>query len=294
MSSSESDIDLPDGDRGLGDLLGAFLGQSGGNAPGGNAPGGSDDMLGSLLGGLMGGATDAPSGGAAPSSGNDFADLLGSLSQPGSGSGQPAPAGGTDLDALLGGLMGGEGDTPAAGGGMGDLLGSLMGGGGSAGGGGMGALLGGLLGGGGAAGGGGMGALLGGLLGGGQPDTFGGGGGGMMLPFAETLSEKLGISPQVANSLIGAALGLLMSSLFKQRQGDRSAEGLSMNSLMDPDFLRQSGVVSQVSQETGMSEDEAIRGLQQAIGLAGKHAPASSGPAAPPKDDLKGLLDDWK
>jgi hypothetical protein len=122
----------------------------------------------------------------------------------------------------------------------------------------------------------------------------------MMLPFAETLAKKLGISPQIANSLIGAALGLLMSSVFKQRRGDRSAEGLSMNSLMDPDFLRQSGVVSQVSQETGLDEDEAIRGLQQAIGLAGKAAPAPPAPATPPgpteapKDDLKGLLDDWK
>jgi hypothetical protein len=278
MSSSENDIDLPDGDRGLGDLLGAFLGQAGGNAPGG----GSDDMLSSLLGGLMGGATGAPSGGTPSSSGNDFADLLGSLSQPGSGSGQPAPAGGADLDDLLGGLLGGGGGAPASGGGIGDLLGGLLGGGG------------------GSAGGGGVGALLGGLLGGGgQPNTFGGGG-GMMLPFAETLAKKLGISPQVANSLIGAALGLLMSSVVKQRQGDRSAQGLSMNSLMDPDFLRQSGAVSQVSQETGLDEDEAIRGLQQAIGLAGKAAPAPSapatppGPAEPPKDDLKGLLDDWK
>ncbi|MEZ4515615.1 MAG: hypothetical protein R3C44_01850 [Chloroflexota bacterium] len=39
-------------------------------------------------------------------------------------------------------------------------------------------------------------------------------------------------------------MGLIMSKLTQQRQGDRSAEGLTMNSLMDPDFLRSSGVAA--------------------------------------------------
>lgn len=253
--SETSRNDLPEGDRGLGDLLGAFLGGDSG-AP----AGGADDPLSSLLGGLMGGG--------APASGNVPA---------GSGS---ATGGALDLDDMLESMGGVQGQAPAAGGSA-DPLGALMGG---------------LLGGGGASAGG-LGGLLGGLLGGGggQPDTFGGGG-GMMLPFAQTLSEKLGVSPATANALVGAAMGLITSSLLKQRSGDRSAEGLTMNSLMDPDYLRQSGIISQVSQETGLDEDATIRGLQEAIGLAGSQATTPPGGAEQPDadtGDLKDLLDKW-
>jgi hypothetical protein len=212
-------------------------------------------MLSGLLGGLMGG------------------------SMPGGGSAPQAGPGGMDLDALLGAMGSGQGSgAPATGGGgMADMLGGLMGGGGSAGG--MGGLLGGLL---------------GSMGGGGQTDSFGGGGGGMMLPFADTLAEKLGVSPQVANAMIMAAMGLIMSKVTQQRQGDRSAQGLTMNSLMDADYLRDSGVAAQVAQETGLDEDEAIHGLQEAIGIVGQQAPKPS--SAPPQaagDDLKGLLDSW-
>ncbi|MEZ4515617.1 MAG: hypothetical protein R3C44_01860 [Chloroflexota bacterium] len=65
---------LPDGDRGLGDLLGAFMGASGGSG------GDSADMLGSLMGGLMG-SGDASAGG--------MEDLLGGLM------GGATPTGGT-------------------------------------------------------------------------------------------------------------------------------------------------------------------------------------------------------
>lgn len=248
------------GDRGLEDLLGAFMGASG-NAGGGEPPGSMD------LGSLMGALGSDTSGGAPMGGGS-----------------------GGDVNDLLGSLLGG-GAASGSGGGSSDMLGGLLGG---------------LLGGGGSAGGGsagGMGGLLGGLLGGaggGAMDSFGGGGGGAMMPFAETLSEKLGISPQMANALVTAALGLIMSKLSQQRSGDRSADGLTMNSLMDADYLRESGVAAQVSQQTGMDEEEAIRGLQEAIGMAGHQVSGSSvAPSKPdasstPDDtDLKGLLDNW-
>lgn len=269
--SDTTQNDLPEGDRGLGDLLGAFLG-GGGNAP----TGGSEDPLSSLLGGLMGG-----DGGSAPSAnvgaGGGTLDLDAMLGSMGGGQGQaPAGGGGDPLSSLLGGLMGGGGNAPAGGGlDLGGLLGGLMGGSG------------------GGAAAGGLGGLLGGLMGGGGQANAFGGGGGIMLPFAETLSEKLGISPAMANALVGAAMGLIASSLMKQRSGDRAAEGLTMNSLMDPDYLRQSGIVSQVSQETGLDEDETIRGLQEAIGLAGTQGGSPSGGEQPDSGDLKDLLDKW-
>ncbi len=186
-------------------------------------------------------------------------DLMGMLSQMSDDddwpkADQPGPedllgglmgGGGGGLGALLGGLMGGGGDSSSSGGGdLGGLLGGLMGGGGgessSGGGGDLGGLLGGLMGGGGSSGGGGLGALLGGLMGGGggDPMTFGGGG-GPSLPFANTLAEKLGISPQMANTLIMGAIGLLTASAAKKQSSGRSVDFASLN---DPDFIRSSGV----------------------------------------------------
>ena len=205
-------------------------------------------------------------------------DLLGGLL---GGSG-----GGGGLGALLGGLMGG-GDAPSgSAGGAEDLLGSLLGGGGAQGGdaGDMAGMLGSLLGGGGApaqpaGGSGGLGGLLGGLLGGGGGNAgqmnFGGGG-GASLPFAGTLAEKLGISEQMASMLIMGAIGLLTSSMAKNRSGGQSVD---INNLSDPDYIRSSGVSSRLSEQMGISEDEAIRGLQQTMGLM----VAGNEPAAQPK-----------
>ena len=211
--------------------------------PEGNDPEerGVEDLLGSLMGGAGVG-------------GGDLGSLLGGLiggggQQPSSASQQPG--GGGDMGDLLGSLLGGGAPQPSqpsqpASGGAGDLLGSLLGGGSS-----------------GAAGSGGMGALLGGLLGGGGASSMGfGGGGGVSLPFADTLAEKLGISPQMANMLIMGAIGLLTSSAAKNRNRGTSA-GVSVSDLSNPDFIRSSGVSSRLSSEMGISEDEAIRGLQQ-------------------------------
>lgn len=236
--------DQPDQDeKGMGDLLGSLLG--------GGSSGGMGDLLGGLLGG--GGAT---SGGAS----GDMGDLLGSLM---GGGGAGSSAGGTgDMAGMLGGLMGGGSSSESAGG-LGGLLGGLLGGG--------------------AAGGsqaGGMGGLLGGLLGGGGDQMSFGGGGGMSLPFASTLAEKLGISEQMANMLIMGAIGLLTSSVAKNRSAGRSG-AVDVNSLTDPDFIRSSGVAGRLSGQMGISEDDAILGLQQTVGLmvATNQSPPAKAPA---------------
>ena len=146
--------------------------------------------------------------------------------------------------------------------GIGDLLGSLMGGGGSGEAGGLGALLGGLMGGGGA------------------PATFGGGG-GAMLPFADTLAEKLGISEQMANMLIMGAIGLLTASMAKKHSG----RSVDLAGVTDADYIRSSGVAGRLSAQMGISEDEAVVGLQQAMGLMATQAGAS--PAQPKKPAAK-------
>lgn len=189
---------------------------------------------------------------------DDFMDLLSGGDAPG-GQGQ----GDKGMEDLLGGLLGGaSGSSGADAGDMAGLLGGLMSGGnqGASGDAGLGGLLGGLLGGGGA---GGLGGLLGGLMGGGQEQMSFGGGGGASLPFAGTLAEKLGISEQMANMLIMGAIGLLTSSMAK----NRSSGGVDLNRVADPDFIRSSGVAGRLSNQMGISEDEAILGLQQTMGL---------------------------
>ncbi len=47
---------------------------------------------------------------------------------------------------------------------------------------------------------------------------------------------------------------------------------MDVNSLHDPDFIRSSGVASRLSAQMGVSEDEAITGLQQAMGLMAEQA----------------------
>ncbi len=133
---------------------------------------------------------------------------------------------------------------------------------------------------------GGLGGLLGGLMGGGAPSTFGGGG-GPSLPFADVLAEKLGISPQMANTLIMGAIGLLTASMAKKQAGGRA---MSFNSVNDPDFIRSSGVASQMSAQMGISEDDAVMGLQQAMGLMAQQsglAPSQAAPAPAKKKTKK-------
>lgn len=230
-------------EKGMEDLLGGLLGGSSG-------AGG----LGSLLGGLMGGGSQADDAGDA----GDMAGMLGSLL--GGGAAPQSSGGGGDMAGMLGSLLGGGAPEPQpAAGGAGDLLGSLLGGSS------------------GSSSGGGLGGLLGGLLGGGSggPMSFGGGGGGASLPFAGTLAEKLGISEQMANMLIMGAIGLLTSSMAKNRSGG----SVDYNSLTDADFIRASGVSSRLSGQMGISEDDTIVGLQQTMDLL----IAGNQPAAKPQ-----------
>ena len=111
------------------------------------------------------------------------------------------------LGALLGGSQGGaddQDDNPMNDM-VGDLLGSVLSGGGGQAGGAAG-LLGGLLGGGSQ---GGLGGLLGGLLGGGSKSGTQAGGelNPLMAPLANMLADKLGLSPQMAQMVMGFVLG---------------------------------------------------------------------------------------
>jgi hypothetical protein len=217
---------------------------------------------------------------------NDFKDLLDEPGEDDDGDKEStrglldslmggAAGGQGGLGDLIGGLLGGAGGSAASSGDMDDLLGGLLGGTGAgssspASAGDIGNLLGGLLGGGGAASGtsGGMGGILGALLDGGAGAGMGG---DQYMPFVGPLAEKLGLSPQMANMLAMAAIGLLTSSMAKNRSQGRS-DRVDLAGLTDPDYIRSTGVATRLSSQMGVSEDEVIKGLQQTLGIMAEQA----------------------
>ena len=165
------------------------------------------------------------------------------------------------------------------------------------------------------------GGLLEGILGGGPgragDDGFGlddiisgfiGGGRGMssgsnpmLAPFAEMLSERLGVSPQLAAMVISIALPLLMKQMSSGGIDKiRSGGGLDLDSLLDEGFLQKSGASRKLAEQSGMDEQEAASSLKEAIGiLSGKEKAAATAPpvrpSTPPSNanSLEHLLDSW-
>ena len=145
---------------------------------------------------------------------------------------------------------------------LGGLAGSLLGGSsGDA----LGGLLGGLLGGsqaggrsGQAAGGDLLGGLLGGLLSGGQQ------GGGvsdnpLLKSIAEGLAAKIGISPQIAETVVTLVLGQLAGG-----QG-ATATKAKRKSKVSRKFVQDSGLVGQLSAQTGLDSETAAASLNHVL-----------------------------
>jgi len=152
----------------------------------------------------------------------------------------------------------------------------------------------------------GMADILGGILGGNSARTQSN---PLVAPIANMLSEKLGISPAIAGIIINYALSALLSRGKKQPgQAGRGQQdqGFDLDDLLEGDFAWSSGMAQQLSSQTGMSEDDAAYGLQEAMMLlnghpaAKKQAPrrkpqARKQSAAPQKrNSLDHLLDSWE
>ncbi len=117
--------------------------------------------------------------------------------------------------------------------------------------------------------------LIGAVLGGGQSASPGQTGmNPLVAPIANMLAEKLGVSPQIAQMVVGFAMAALLSK-GKDRGVSGSAgaaqRGIDFDDLLDGDFAYDSGMASRLSQESGMSEDEAAAGLQEAIRMLSEH-----------------------
>ncbi len=203
--------------------------------------------------------------------------------------------------------------------GMNDLLGALLGGsqGGAQGGAGgqddnpmddmVGDLLGGLLGGGGSQGG--LGGLLGGILGGsGKADA--GELNPLMAPLANILADKLGLSPQMAQMVMGFVLGKMNDTPNPNQPAARGAApqsgGLNLDNLLeqmnqggvDKTFVKNQGLDRELAEQTGMDREQAAESLEKVLNIFGgqmaKQAGATTSPAQPKASGMENLLDQWK
>lgn len=272
----------------LGGLLGALLG---GNPKVQDQLDQSGKSLDEVLGTLSGGP--AASGGQAAPAGTDvLGSILGNVLGGGAQQGgvQSQGAGGDVLGSILGGILGGggqqSGGMPSSqSGGSGDVLGSILG-----------SVLGGAMQQGGtplpsqqtpsrskskpsqqmpAGGSDPIGSILGGLLG---TDMSGGVGAVannpitniFVQPIADALAKKTGMAPGIARVVVVFALTTLMGALAGKgsKKGFNSADlvtQLKESGTVSQSYLKSSGLVTELAQQSGLDQATAAKSLQQAF-----------------------------
>jgi hypothetical protein len=145
--------------------------------------------------------------------------------------------------------------------------------------------------------GGGLLDILDMILGGGGASQLGGD--PNLMPFTEALSEKLGVSPQMASLLIGAAFSLLTAMMRSESQGGCGLPGeADLDSLQDEEYLASTGMASQVALQTGLDEKTAAHHLREAMVLLSGQPPAETAAAPVPQPakptELEQLPDTWE
>ena len=155
-----------------------------------------------------------------------------------------------------------------------------------------------------------------------QPDMFniadllnvvlgGGKGGGaqaqvnpLLAPIVNVLAQKLGISPAIAQLIVTFATSALLSRGQDNKGGAAigagGQQGFDLDDLLEGDFAYSSGLAKQLSQQSGLDEDEAAYGLQEAMMMLSGHpsfkqASGIARPKAQPSpSQLDNLLDTWQ
>lgn len=117
----------------------------------------------------------------------------------------------------------------------------------------------------------------------------------MLAPFVEALAEKLGLSPQLAATIVSYAFSLLVSSVKDNPQAGVTAS--SFEQLLDANFLDRSGLSAQLAHDTGLAPEAARESLRTALTLLSGGVPASAPqPVEQPasgSSKLQHLLDEW-
>jgi hypothetical protein len=251
--------------------------------------------MGNILGSLLGGGAPRD---ASSAQGDVLGSLLGSMMSGGASTSQPS--GEDALGALLGSLLSGSAPTAQPSGGE-DALG---------------ALLGSLLGSGTPAGSSSsypsqqmpsagtdqLGSLLSGLLG---VDTSGGAraiannpiANAFVAPIAETLARKTGMAPGIAQVVVVFAINVLLAGVAQQGSRQQSSREELITKLQNGEpitqtYLKESGLLSQLVQETGLSQKTAAQSLQQVFRALGTQM--SEGTPEERQQELQTFLRKWK
>lgn len=123
----------------------------------------------------------------------------------------------------------------------------------------------------------------------------------MLLPLITPLAQKLNISPQVAMIIVTFVLQALMANRGKKTTAATS-QGLNLDSLLrqasspqgiTPAYVQSTGMVRELSKQTGLDDATASRGLLEVLSLLGQQAtqaglrPAATGATAVKKAPAK-------
>jgi hypothetical protein len=220
----------------------------------------TNDPSSGLLGALLGGHPVVQDH--MQNTGQSLDQIMASLSNSANPSSNSSSPSGSFAD-ILGSLMGGArqaGNGPMSGTGgdaLGSILGSLLGGGTPPGGQpaqnapGTGDNV--------------MGAILGSFLGGGVQDSTPSasalGSNSFLAPIVDAIAARIGIQPQIAQTVVSFALTQLIGA-----QGNKQlAHTLAKNGTVSQGFLRTSGLVNQLCQQTGMDSKTATKSLQKVL-----------------------------
>lgn len=123
----------------------------------------------------------------------------------------------------------------------------------------------------------------------------------MLLPLITPLAQKLNISPQVAMMIVTFVLQALMANRGKKTTA-ATTQGLNLDGLLrqasspqgiTPAYVQSTGMVRELSKQTGLDDATASRGLLEVLSLLGQQAtqaglrPAATGTTAVKKAPAK-------
>jgi hypothetical protein len=145
-------------------------------------------------------------------------------------------------------------------------------------------------------------SILGGLLG---VDASGGAGAiannpitnVFVAPIADALARKTGMAPGIARVVVVFAVTTLMSAFTQKgtRRGFNASElvdQLATEGTVSKKYLKDSGLVTQLAQQSGLDQQTAAKSLQQAFAALGTQM--GEGTMEEHQAELQTLLRKWK
>ncbi len=199
------------------------------------------------------------------------------------GGNQPAKSSNPMVD-MLGSILGGSAQNQPSGNLMNDLIGSFITGGGLQ-------------------NSGSIAGLIGAALGGGTTASN---------PLVNTLAERLGLSPAIAQVIVsyfvtkilsakmGLPSGTEQSGSFQTNTPQSQVPGLNLDHLLDimgdpktlNNHLNATGMPQELAQQAGITPSMASQGIQELLKVVAENV-QSPQPVTTPESSLKGLLDSW-